>query len=42
LNQVREQTGLGTTGFQGHIRPTGQAATYMSYSHYYTGLATRR
>ena len=38
LNQVRSSTGLGTTGFSGHIRPTGQAATYMNYSHYYTGL----
>jgi hypothetical protein len=37
LNQVRTSTGLGTTGFAGHIRPTGEAATYMNYSHYYTG-----
>jgi len=37
LNQVRSSTGLGTTGFAGHIRPTGEAATYMNYSHYYTG-----
>lgn len=38
LNQVRSSTGLGTTGFTGHIRPTGQAATYMNFSHYYTSL----
>jgi hypothetical protein len=38
LNQVRASTGLGTTGFSGHIRPTGEAATYMNFSHYYTGL----
>ena len=41
LNQVRTTTGLGTTGFSGHIRPTGQAATYMNYSHYYTGVGRR-
>jgi len=35
LNQLRESTGLGTTGFAGQIRPTGQAATYLNYSHYY-------
>jgi len=38
LNQVRTTTGLGTTGFSGHIRPTGEAATYMNFSHYYSGL----
>ena len=37
LNQLRESTGLGTTGFAGHIRPTGEAATYLNYSHYYAG-----
>jgi hypothetical protein len=42
LNQVRTSTGLGTTGFAGHIRPTGEAATYMNYSHYYTGANARR
>ncbi len=42
LNQVRTSTGLGTTGFAGHIRPTGEAATYMNYSHYYTGANGRR
>ncbi|HEX4000370.1 MAG TPA: hypothetical protein VHX65_17600 [Pirellulales bacterium] len=41
LNQVRESTGLGTTGFAGRIRPTGQAATYLNYSHFYTGANTR-
>jgi hypothetical protein len=45
LNQVRASTGLGTTGFTGHIRSTGlnqygqsSAATYLNYSHYYTGI----
>lgn len=36
LNQIRSSSGLGTTGTGGRIRPTGQAATYMNYSHYYS------
>ncbi len=35
LNQVRSNSGLGTTGTQGRIRPTGHAATFMDYSHYF-------
>jgi hypothetical protein len=39
LNQVRETSGLGATGASRGIRPTGtgQAATYMNLSHYYSG-----
>jgi hypothetical protein len=36
LNQIKSSSGLGTTGTGGRIRPTGQAATFMNYSHYYT------
>lgn len=49
LNQVRESSGFGTTGFSGRIRPTGavpgsidsQPATYLTYSHFYTGSLRR-
>jgi hypothetical protein len=37
LNQVRSGSGLGVTGTAGRIRPTGHAATYMDFSHYYAG-----
>lgn len=37
LNQVRAGSGLGTTGTGGRIRPTGHAATFQDYSHYYGG-----
>jgi hypothetical protein len=37
LNQVRSGSGLGVTGTGGRIRPTGHAATYMDFSHYYAG-----
>ncbi len=36
LNQVRSGSGLGVTGTGGRIRPTGQAATFMNLSHYYS------
>ncbi len=35
LNQVRSGSGLGVSGTAGRIRPTGHAATYQDYSHYY-------
>jgi hypothetical protein len=35
LSQVRSNSGLGTTGTSGRIRPTGHAATFMDLSHYY-------
>jgi hypothetical protein len=38
LNQVRSTSGFGTTGTSGHINPTGHAATFRNFSHYYTGL----
>ena len=37
LNQIRSTSGLGATGASRGIRPTGQAATYMNLSHYYSG-----
>src|SRR6267378_266583 len=37
LNQIRSNSGLGTTGTTGRIRPTGHAATFMDLSHYYGG-----
>jgi hypothetical protein len=41
LNQVRSNSGLGTTGTSGRIRATGHAATFMDLSHYYGGGRTR-
>lgn len=38
LNQVRTTSGFGTTGTARGISPTGHAATYRTFSHYYTGL----
>ena len=35
LKFIRSNTGLGTTGTAGRIRPTGHAAIYMDFSHYY-------
>ncbi|HKD38295.1 MAG TPA: hypothetical protein VKB78_15885 [Pirellulales bacterium] len=39
LNQVRTTSGFGTTGLAtGRINPTGHAATYRNFSHFYNGL----
>jgi hypothetical protein len=38
LNQVRTTSGFGTTGTSRGINPTGHAATYRNFSHYYNGL----
>jgi hypothetical protein len=38
LNQVRTTSGFGTNGTSGRISPTGHAATYRSFSHYYTNM----
>jgi hypothetical protein len=35
LNQVRSNSGLGVTGTGARIRPTGHAATFMDFSHFY-------